>query len=165
VNIGHTYLRFRKYREAIRAFNKAIQIYPHYTAAWVNKGVALCRLGEYNAAIDCFDWERDKTPCGLREHYWKGLALSKTGQYDKAIRCLSKVVEKDDRYADAWVILSNCHFMLGNLDESGRCFMIAYGIDKKDIKEIVKKGIICWRQGNNREALQYMSSVFGILLR
>jgi hypothetical protein len=55
--------------------------------------------------------------------------------------------------------------MLGNLDESGRCFMIAYGIDKKDIREIVRKGIVSWRQGNSREALQCMSSVFGILLR
>ena len=76
-----------------------------------------------------------------------------------------KVVEKDSRYADAWVILSNCHFMLGDLDDSVRCFMVAYNIDKNDIREKIKKGILMWRQGNSREALQCMSSVFGILLR
>lgn len=75
------------------------------------------------------------------------------------------MVAKDSRYDDAWVILSNCHFMLGNLDDSVRCFMSAYNIDKTDIRESVKKGIIMWRQGNSREAVQCMSNVFGILLR
>jgi tetratricopeptide (TPR) repeat protein len=101
----------------------------------------------------------------IRVQKRKGLALSRTGQYREAIDCISEVVAKDSRYADAGVILSNCHFMLGNLDDSVRCFMSAYNIDKTDIMESVKKGIIMWRQGNNREALQCMSNVFGILLR
>ena len=61
--------------------------------------------------------------------------------------------------------MSNCHFMLGNLDESGRCFMVAYGIDKKDIRELVSRGLSQMRQGNRREALECLSGVFGILLR
>ena len=36
---------------------------------------------------------------------------------------------------------------------------------KCGIKETVKKGIILWRHGNSRDALQCMSNVFGILLR
>ncbi|HNB03542.1 MAG TPA: hypothetical protein PLV88_04550, partial [Methanoregulaceae archaeon] len=53
--------------------------------------------------------------------------------------CLSTLVSRDPGYADAWVILSNCHFMLGNLDESVRSFMTAYGIDKNDIRDLVKR--------------------------
>jgi tetratricopeptide (TPR) repeat protein len=165
VNTGQALVKLKRYRDAIRAFNHALRIYPGYTAALVNKGIALCGLGEYHAAIDCFECAETFSIGTIRAQYWKGLALSRTGQYREAIDCLSEVVEKDNRYADAWVILSNCHFILGNLDDSVRCFMSAYNIDKKDIKDIVKKGIIMWRQGNSHEALQCMSNVFGILLR
>ena len=67
--------------------------------------------------------------------------------------------------ADAWVVASNCHFMLGNLEESGHAFMVAYGIDKRDIRDIVSKGISLMRSGKKREGLECMSGVFGILLR
>jgi len=44
------------------------------------------------------------------------------------------MVAKDSSYADARVMLSNCNFMLSNLDDSVRCFMSAYNIDKTDIR-------------------------------
>jgi Flp pilus assembly protein TadD len=42
-----------KYDEAIKAYNKAIEINPKYAKAWNNKGIALNKLGrtaEANAA-------------------------------------------------------------------------------------------------------------------
>ena len=163
VNAGHALMQLNRNHDAVLAFNRAIRIYPYFTAAWVNKGIALCGLGEYHAALSCFDYPGEDI--SARTLYWKGLALSRTGRYKEAVLNLSRLVDEDPRYADAWVILSNCHFMLGNLDESGRCFMVAYGIDKADIRELVAKGITSWRQGNSREGLRCMSGVFGILLR
>jgi tetratricopeptide (TPR) repeat protein len=163
--MGYALVQLGRYRDAIRACNRAIRIYPHFMAAWVTKGIALCGLMEYYAALDCFEYAGEEASGSTRALYWRGLALSRTGQFREAIDCLTSVVDRDARYADAWVILSNCHFMLGNLDESGRCFMTAYGIDKQDIRDLVRKSITNWRQGNSREALQHMSGVFGILLR
>ena len=165
VNAGHAHIQLKNYPEAVQALNRAIQVYPRYAAAWVNKGIALCGLHEYHAAVECFETAGQELPGSRRVLYWKGLALSRTGRYQEAVTCLSTLVSRDPGYADAWVILSNCHFMLGNLDESVRSFMTAYGIDKNDIRDLVKKGIISWRQGNSPEALRCMSGVFGILLR
>jgi tetratricopeptide (TPR) repeat protein len=97
--------------------------------------------------------------------YWKGLALSRLGKYTEALDCLEKVLSHDPKNADAWVVASNCHFMLGNLEDSGHAFMVAYDIDKRDIRDIVSKGISLMRSGKKREGLECMSGVFGILLR
>jgi hypothetical protein len=43
--------------------------------------------------------------------------------------------------------------------------MVAYGIDKRDIRDLVAKGVSLMRLGKKREALECMSGVFGILLR
>jgi tetratricopeptide (TPR) repeat protein len=53
---GQALTRLGRYRDAIRTFNHALRIYPRYTAALVNRGIALCGLGEYHAAIDRFEY-------------------------------------------------------------------------------------------------------------
>lgn len=165
VNKGYALMQLERYREAISCFNHAIRIYPEYCTAWINKGVSYCLSGDNDRAVSCFDRAERMCAVNPRTLYWKGLALSRVGRYKEAIDYLSQVIASDTHYADAWVVMSNCHFMLGNLDESGRCFMIAYGIDKKDIKDLLSKGMAHVMQGNRREALQCMSGIFGILLR
>jgi tetratricopeptide (TPR) repeat protein len=165
VNRGYALMQLKRYREAIASFNHAIRIYPDYCGAWINKGVSHCLAGEDEKAVTCFDRAETICPVNGRNLYWKGLALSRIGRYRDALECLSKVISNDPHNADAWVIISNCHFMLGNLDDSGRAFMVAYGIDKKDIRELVSKGVSLMREGQRREALETMSGVFGILLR
>jgi tetratricopeptide (TPR) repeat protein len=158
-------MQLRRYREAISSFNRALRIFPDYCSAWINKGISYCLAGDNDRAVSCFDRAERICTVSPRTLYWKGLALSRLGRYKESIDCMSLVIKQDTHYADAWIILSNCHFMLGNLDESGRCFMIAYGIDKKDIRNLVSKGMNHMRQGDRREALRCMSGVFGILLR
>jgi tetratricopeptide (TPR) repeat protein len=165
VNRGYALMQLKQYREAISSFNHALRIYPDYCTAWINKGVSHCLAGEYEKAVTCLNRAEGICPVNPRNLYWKGLALSRLGKYREGLDCLSKAISHDPHNADAWVVMSNCHFMLGNLEESGHSFMIAYGIDKRDITDLVSKGISLMRQGNRREALECMSGVFGILLR
>jgi tetratricopeptide (TPR) repeat protein len=44
-----------KYDEAIKAFDKAIEINPQYSLAWYNKGRALYKLNKYDEAIKAYD--------------------------------------------------------------------------------------------------------------
>lgn len=48
VNLG-------RYEDAIKYYNKALQINPRYENAWYNKGAALYGIGKYNEAMECFD--------------------------------------------------------------------------------------------------------------
>ena len=38
----------KKYQEAIKYYDKALELNPDYVAAWNDKGVALIRLGKYD---------------------------------------------------------------------------------------------------------------------
>jgi tetratricopeptide (TPR) repeat protein len=44
-----------KYDEAIKAFDKAIELNPQYADAWSNKDVALCDQGKCDEALKAFD--------------------------------------------------------------------------------------------------------------
>ena len=44
-----------KYDEAIKAFDKAIEINPQYSLAWYNKGRALYKLNKFDEAIKAYD--------------------------------------------------------------------------------------------------------------
>lgn len=166
VNLGYALLKLKHYREARIAFVQALQIYPGHAAAWTNLGITHCHLGEYTLAVSCLrEAERLRPQTGSRALYWKGLALSQTGRHSEAIPCLEKVVEGEPRHAEAWIVLSNSHFLMGHMEDSVRCFMVAYGIDKKDLRDCVVRGVTLLREGKREEAMHCLSQVIGILRR
>ncbi len=81
MNTGQALTKLGRSRDAIRGFNHALRIYPPYNAALVNRGIALCGLGEYHAAIDSFEDAETFSIGTIRAQYWRGLASNRTGQY------------------------------------------------------------------------------------
>ena len=41
------------YKEAIRCYDRALELDPEYASAWYNKGTALAYAGRYDEAIQC----------------------------------------------------------------------------------------------------------------
>jgi serine/threonine protein kinase len=91
-----------QYDEAIRCYDKALEIDPRYAAAWGNKGTSLNCLGLYDEAIRCH--EKALEIDGLFATAWinKGNSLNSLGRYDEAVRCSEKALEIDPRLAEAW---------------------------------------------------------------
>jgi tetratricopeptide (TPR) repeat protein len=165
VNQGIALGKLKRYREEIVCYNRALRIFPGYQAAWVNKGVALCQIGKYEEALESFNRAEEVGFIGDRIAYWRGYALAKTGQPLEAIEILDAVVTAEPRHADAWVIMSNCYFTLGRLDESARCFRIAYDIDIHDVQVRIMRGISHFKAGRFDEGIGCISEIFGILAR
>jgi len=166
VNRGYALLKLKRYREAQASFTRALEIFPGYAAAWTNKGITHCHVGEYAQALACFAEAERLRPAGMRRvRYWKALALAQCGHHREAVTLLEEVVRDNPRHAEAWVVLSNCHFLQGRLEESVRCFMVAYGIDRRDIQSCMVRGVGLLRDGKKDEALHCFSQAFGILLR
>jgi len=44
-----------KYNEAMKYYDKALELDPNYAGAWNGKGNILCCHGKYNEAMKCFD--------------------------------------------------------------------------------------------------------------
>ena len=44
-----------KYYEAMKSYDKAIEINPRDSDAWYNKGITLAKLGKFDEAIKAYD--------------------------------------------------------------------------------------------------------------
>jgi len=55
INEGVKLAEQGKFEEALKCFERALEIDPKDAAAWYNKGNALYDLGRYEEAIECYD--------------------------------------------------------------------------------------------------------------
>ena len=53
--IGTSFLSSQRNEDAIRYFDKALELDPNYKDAWNNKGIALRNQGHYDQAIECYN--------------------------------------------------------------------------------------------------------------
>jgi tetratricopeptide (TPR) repeat protein len=79
-----------KYDEAIKCYDKSIEIDPDNPVVWNNKGLALNSLGKYDEAIKCYDKIIEIDPNDADAWNSKGLALNSLGNYDEAKKCYDR---------------------------------------------------------------------------
>ncbi|MBR1617170.1 tetratricopeptide repeat protein [bacterium] len=48
---GEAYFKLKNYKNALKDFNKAINVYPKYSAAYYNRGCLFFKLKEYNMSL------------------------------------------------------------------------------------------------------------------
>jgi tetratricopeptide (TPR) repeat protein len=138
--LGH--LRSREYHEAVKCFDKAIEIEkePIYLC---NKGLALCRLEKNNEAIECYGKAIEINP-NLADA-WKdvGLVLKDSGRYKEAVKCYGKAIEINPNLADAWLAKGLVLKDLGEHDEAVKCFDKAKECYDKNLRK-GSKDVIDW---------------------
>lgn len=88
-----------RYEEALRCFDKAIEIDGKGIFYLREKGRTLLRMGRYKAAITSFDKALEGEPYYYSYFIWryKGYALALLGNIEEAISCLNKVMEIEPR--------------------------------------------------------------------
>ncbi len=69
-----------KYDEAIKAYDRAIEINPQLAEPWFNKGVALYLQGKYDEAIQAYDRVIEIDPHLAEPWSGKGSVLMDQGQ-------------------------------------------------------------------------------------
>ncbi len=70
---------------ALRCFEKALKLNPHYVDAWVRKGVTLFDLNEYYEAQRCFNRALELNPQSFKARYNRGKAYYKQKYYEEAL--------------------------------------------------------------------------------
>jgi tetratricopeptide (TPR) repeat protein len=149
-----------KYSEALKCYNKALEINPYFSLAWYNKGLTLYELGEYSEAIDCFersyeyesnydfylamDTKRiaeymlnnpDAKKIDLKSiviWYNKGTTLVDLGKYSEALKYLDRVLEIFPNFATAWNNKGVALEELGNLSKAIECYDRVLEINPND---------------------------------
>ncbi|MEQ8192140.1 MAG: tetratricopeptide repeat protein, partial [Candidatus Eremiobacterota bacterium] len=105
---GQVFIKLGKYKEAIKYFDKAIEINPKDVEAWNNKGYTFIKLGKYEEAIKCFDKAIEINPKDAEAWNNKGHAFKEMCKYesincfDKAIKWCNKAIEINPKDGEAW---------------------------------------------------------------
>lgn len=84
-----------KYNEALKAYDKAIELKPDYVEAWYNKGVVLDNLGRHDEALKAYDKAIVLKPDFARAWYNRACVYSVKGEKEKALSDLKKAIELD----------------------------------------------------------------------
>ncbi|TRZ90245.1 MAG: tetratricopeptide repeat protein [Methanosarcinales archaeon] len=153
-NKGITLGKLGKYDEAIKCYDKAIEIDPEDLDTWNNKGVALFNLGKYDEAIECYDKSIEINPEHVLAWILKGLVLEYYKKYDEAIECYDKAIEINPEFADAWNNKGSALDNLGKYDEAIKCYDKAIEINPEFSEAWYNKGNALKTLGKYDEAIE-----------
>ena len=143
-----------KYQEAIKCYDKSIEINPRDAGAWNNKGTALNTLGKHQEAIKCYGKALEITPRYFEAWNNKGVALGRFGKHPEAIVCYDKALEINPRYAIAWSNKGVALNELGKLHEAIVCYDKALEINPRYFEAWGKKGVALGEMGELSGAIK-----------
>ncbi|MDD5615534.1 MAG: tetratricopeptide repeat protein [Candidatus Methanoperedens sp.] len=159
---GNLLISERRYEEALKALNKAIEINLKDGYALSRKGAALINLGRNEEALEVFNKAIEINPKDGYALSRKGIALINLGKNKEALEVFNKAIEinPNDGFA-----LSRKGAALGNLgryEKALEVFNKAIEINPKDGYALSRKGLALINLGRNEEALEIFNKAIEI---
>ncbi len=121
-----------RYKEALQAYNKALEKEPDNVYILKSKGNILYKQGKYDEAISCFDKATEINPSYKQPWNMKGLCLYEKKNYEEAVECYSKALELDSKDSVIWYNKGCSLAMKKKYKESLKCFDEVLKINPKD---------------------------------
>ncbi|RCV62743.1 Tetratricopeptide (TPR) repeat [Methanophagales archaeon] len=97
---GSDFYRSKEYGEALKAYNKAIELKHDYDAAWNNRGLALAKLYQYDEALKAYDKAIELKHDYATAWYNKACAYSRKDDKENALKILSEAIDLDAKYKE-----------------------------------------------------------------
>ena len=94
-SIGAAYAAKEDFDNAIKDYNRAIQLEPDYAEVYNNRGTAYANKDEFDNAIENFDKAIQLQPDYVNAYHNRGTAYINKGEYNQAIKDFSKAIDLD----------------------------------------------------------------------
>ena len=161
IDKGNIELFSENYGAAIKNYNNAITINPTIPAHF-NKGFALAKLGNHNAAIGSFDDVLAIDSNDAEAHYNKGVALGNLGKHNDAIASFDDVLAIDFNNVDAHYNKGVALAKLGKHNAAIGSFDDVLAIDSNNAKAHLYKGVALVNLGKHNAAIASFDDVLAI---
>ena len=142
--------------DALKYCNKTVELDPMCPYGWMNKGVVLFDLGEYDEAIEAFDEAISIWPDRDSSQAWssKGVVLNSIGKYEEAIEAFDEAIKLDSKNGNAWNNKGNSLFSLGKYDQAIEAIDKAINIDPEYAVAWANKGDSFYLPGKYEKAIE-----------
>ena len=119
---GVTLYNLGEYEDAIKCYNKALEISPNYAFVWKDKGDSLCKLGDYKESFECYEKTSDLGTYVTFDWLNVGLEFVENFQLEYAIKCFDKELEINPKNIRAVNYKCVALYMLGQYKEATTCY-------------------------------------------
>ena len=138
-NMGNSHLSVGEVRQAIEEYDKAIDIDPNLSSAYVNKANAYIHLRDHRRAMDSFDMAISVDPNSALAYYNRGTYYDSYEERREAIDDYDNAIRLDPNRGAAYMFRGVSLSRLGQNDEAQAEFERAMelGIDESEIQRIV----------------------------
>ncbi len=122
-------------RAAIANYDKAIELYPEYTDAWIRKGITLLNEDKLSEAEECFNRAIKLRPTEFKALYNRGKLRLKRGEAEAAIADFDKATSLKPEHAGAHEKFGDALMLAGKETEAALQWRIAEELRKKSSKK------------------------------
>ena len=117
-------------RAALANYDKALELYPDYTDAWIRKGITLFNNKEWFDAENCFNTAIRISPANFKAFYNRGKLRLKTEETEGAIADLDKATSLNPEHAKAHELFGDALLKAGKEVEAAIQWRIAEELKK-----------------------------------
>ena len=117
-------------RAALANYDKALELYPDYTDAWIRKGITLFNNKEWFDAENCFNTAIRISPANFKAFYNRGKLRLKTEETEGAIADLDKATSLKPEHTKAHELFGDALLKAGKEVEAAIQWRIAEELKK-----------------------------------
>jgi len=142
-----------KYNEAIKAFDKAIELNPRDAVAYNNRGAAYGQIGNFKQQIEDSNKAIEINPEDAVAYNNRGVAYGELGNYEQEIEDCSKAIELNPNLAVSYYHRGIAYYKLGNRKQAAKDKNKAYALNPKRSwgkVEVVSSGSITQMTNKNK---------------
>lgn len=156
---GNFLMLLGKIESAIKAYSDAIELNPHYSAAYNNRGVVYVDIGEYNLAIRDFNMVIELNPNDFFAYNNRGNTYEYIGNINNAIKDFNMAITLKSDYANAYNNRGNAYVKKGYFEKAIEDFNTAIKLDSNYVSPYINRGRIYGRKSMIPEAIDDFSKV------
>lgn len=99
---ANTFYELQRYKDALTAYEKAVEIRPNYAQAWNGQAQTLSELKEYKEALAAYDKAIQIQPNYLEAWSGRGFVLNNLQRYQEALASFDKTLQLENKSPEIW---------------------------------------------------------------
>ncbi|EJN16046.1 TPR repeat-containing protein, partial [Bradyrhizobium sp. YR681] len=116
--LGYQHWQLGRMDEAVRHFQRALQLYPQYLEAAINCGRLLLERGRHAEALECFNAAEKLNPGSAVLHQIRGMCLQEANRLEEADADYTRSLALDPDLAETHSNLGTLQARLGRIEQA-----------------------------------------------
>ncbi|MEM1546634.1 MAG: tetratricopeptide repeat protein [Candidatus Methanomethylicia archaeon] len=168
---GYVYACLNSYEDALKCYDRALEMDPSMAEAWNNKGVALLQTDKYEEALRHLTKASELNPFNTAFIINRAEVLHKLGRLEEAIKCYDEVIDLDPKIVSAWIHKGDIFLEKNRFEEALKCYEKAVDENPAYIMAWVKVTSTLRKLGREKDAedigkiMKMVSKIYNLLSR